>query len=101
MKRQPPRCTLTDTLFPYTTLVRSEVGGDTLFSDMYAAYDNLPDDVKAQIDGKVAIHDFAHFRAGMRKRGKSEAEIEAMNKKYPMVEHPVVRTHNETGSKGI
>lgn len=78
-----------------------DVGGDTLFSDMYAAYDNLPDDVKAEIDGKVAIHDFAHFRAAMRKRGKSEAEIEAMNKKYPMVEHPVVRTHPETGRKGV
>tara|TARA_R110000824_G_scaffold366730_2_gene555739 strand:- start:268376 stop:269248 length:873 start_codon:yes stop_codon:yes gene_type:complete len=78
-----------------------EVGGDTLFSDMYAAYDNLPDDIKAKIDGAVAVHDFAHFRIAMRKRGKSEAEIEEMNKKYPMVEHPVVRTHPETGRKGI
>ncbi|MGB3808946.1 MAG: TauD/TfdA family dioxygenase [Parvibaculum sp.] len=77
------------------------VGGDTLFSDMYAAYENLSDEVKAKIEGKVAIHDFAHFRTAMRKRGKSEAEIEAMNKKYPMVEHPIVRTHPETGRKGI
>ncbi|MCE9649616.1 MAG: TauD/TfdA family dioxygenase [Parvibaculum sp.] len=77
------------------------VGGDTLFSDMYAAYEGLSDEVKAQIDGKVAIHDFAHFRAAMRKHGKSEAEIEEMNKAYPMVEHPVVRTHPETGRKGI
>ncbi|MDO8289785.1 MAG: TauD/TfdA family dioxygenase [Parvibaculum sp.] len=78
-----------------------DVGGDTLFSDMYAAYDNLPDSVKAEIDGKVAVHDFAYFRTGMRKRGVPEEEIEAMNKKYPMVEHPVVRTHPETGRKGI
>jgi taurine dioxygenase len=75
------------------------VGGDTLFADMYAAYDGLTDEVKAEIDGKVAVHDFAHFRTGMRKQGKSEAEIEAFNKKYPMVEHPVVRTHPETGKK--
>lgn len=78
-----------------------EVGGDTLFSDMYAAYDNLPEDIKEMIDGKTAIHDFAHFRVSMRKRGASEEEIEAMNKKYPMVEHPVVRTHPETGRKGL
>ncbi|MBX3508957.1 TauD/TfdA dioxygenase family protein [Parvibaculum sp.] len=78
-----------------------EVGGDTLFSDMYAAYEGLSDEVKEKIDGAVAIHDFAHFRKLMRSRGKSEAEIEEMNRKYPMAEHPVVRTHPETGRKGI
>ena len=75
------------------------VGGDTLFADMYAAYDGLADDVKAKIDGAVALHDFTHFRAGMRKRGVSEADIEAFNRKYPAVEHPVVRTHPETKRK--
>lgn len=78
-----------------------EVGGDTLFSDMYAAYEGLSDEVKERIDGAVAIHDFAHFRAMMQKRGKTAEEIEEMNRKYPMVEHPVVRTHPETGRKGI
>ena len=78
-----------------------DVGGDTLFSDMYAAYDGLSDEVKEKIDGAVAIHDFAHFRTMMQKLGKSPEEIEEMNRKYPMVEHPVVRTHPETGRKGI
>jgi taurine dioxygenase len=77
------------------------VGGDTLFADMYAAYDGLSDEVKARIEGRTAIHDFAHFRVGLRKRGKSEAEIEEYNKAYPPAEHPVVRTHPETGRKGI
>lgn len=77
------------------------VGGDTLFADMYAAYDGLKDEVKARIDGAVAVHDFTHFRAGMRKRGLSEEQIEEMNRKYPMAEHPVVRTHPETGRKCI
>jgi taurine dioxygenase len=77
------------------------VGGDTLFADMYAAYDGLTDEVKAQIEGKMAVHDFAHFRRGLRKAGKSETEIEAFNAQYPMVEHPVVRTHPETGRRGI
>jgi taurine dioxygenase len=77
------------------------VGGDTLFADMYAAYEGLSDAIKTQIEGRVAVHDFAHFRVAMRKKGKSEAEIEAFNRAYPMVEHPVVRTHPETGRKAI
>jgi taurine dioxygenase len=77
------------------------VGGDTLFADMYAAYDGLSDAVKAEIDGAVARHDFPNFRAAMRKRGVSEAEIEALGAAYPNPLHPVVRTHPETGRKAI
>jgi taurine dioxygenase len=77
------------------------VGGDTLFADMYAAYEGLSDEVKAKIEGAAAVHDFAHFRVGMRRQGKSEAEIEAFNQAYPMVEHPVVRTHPETKRKAL
>lgn len=77
------------------------VGGDTLFSDMYAAYEGLSAEVKAKIEGRVAVHDFAHFRRGLVKAGKTPEEIEAFNRAYPMVEHPVVRTHPETGRKAI
>jgi taurine dioxygenase len=77
------------------------VGGDTLFADMCAAYDGLSEAVKAEIEGRVAVHDFAFFRAGLRKAGKTEAEIEVFNQLYPMVEHPVARTHPETGRKAI
>ncbi|THD68550.1 TauD/TfdA family dioxygenase [Phenylobacterium sp.] len=77
------------------------VGGDTLFADMYAAYDGLKDDVKDAIEGRFAVHDFAHFRRGLRKQGKSEAEIDAFNKAYPMVQHPIVRTHPDTGRKAL
>ena len=35
------------------------IGGDTIWVDMAAAYDGLPDDVKDRIDGMVAVHDFA------------------------------------------
>ncbi|MDZ4741596.1 MAG: TauD/TfdA family dioxygenase [Alphaproteobacteria bacterium] len=78
-----------------------EVGGDTLFADMYAAYEGLSDEVKTKIEGKSAIHDFENFRRGLRKKGKSESEIEEYNKKYPPAEHPVVRAHPETGRKGL
>lgn len=78
-----------------------EVGGDTLFADMYAAYEGLSAEVKAKVEGRVAIHDFAHFRAGLKRQGKTDAEIEVFNQKYPMMEHPVIRTHPETGRKAI
>ena len=77
------------------------VGGDTLFSDMYAAYEGLNDEVKEKIDGRIAIHDFAPFRARLVAQGASEEEIEEFNKKFPKAEHPVVRTHPETGRKGL
>ena len=75
------------------------VGGDTLFADMSAAYEGLPEAVKERIEGRFALHDFAHFRTGLRKAGKTEAEIEAFNQAYPSVEHPIVRTHPETGAR--
>ncbi|WP_416897008.1 MAG: TauD/TfdA dioxygenase family protein [Minwuia sp.] len=78
-----------------------EIGGDTLFADMYAAYDGLPDAIKEKIDGKVAIHDFAGFRTLMKARGVSAERIEAFIEQYPNPEHPVVRTHPETGRRGI
>ena len=77
------------------------VGGDTLFADMYAAYEGLSDEVKAKLEGAVAVHDFGHFRNALIRRGKSQAEIEVFNEKYPMVEHPVIRTHPETGRRAI
>lgn len=77
------------------------VGGDTLFADMYAAYEGLSDAVKAQIDGAYAVHDIAHFRKQLANSGKTPEEIEAINQLYPMMEHPIVRTHPETGRKAI
>jgi taurine dioxygenase len=78
-----------------------DVGGDTLFADMYAAYDGLPDRVKARVDGLTARHDFTRFKIAMRQRGASEDEITAMQERYPNPHHPVIRTHPETGRKGI
>jgi len=78
-----------------------EKGGDTLFADMGTAYDDLPDQLKDKLDGAIAIHDFTGFRYKMIKEGKNEEEIEAFNKKYPKSEHPVIRTHPNTGQKTI
>lgn len=82
-------------------LEKPENGGDTLFSDMYAAYDDLSDELKQRLEGAVAVHDFVGFRKRLIKEGKSPKEIEAFNKKFPMPEHPVFRTHPDTGKKVI
>lgn len=72
-------------------------GGDTLFADMCAAYDGLDDDLKARIDGMTAIHDFMRsFGSQVPEERKAE-----MREQYPLVEHPVVRTHPDSGRKMI
>ncbi len=73
------------------------VGGDTLFSDMVAAYEGLADEVKAKIDGLRAVHDFTHT-FGLALDPKTLAEKQ---KEFPAVEHPVVRTHPQTGQKAL
>ena len=78
-----------------------DVGGDTLFADMYAAYDGLPVHVRNRVEGLVARHDFAGFRRGLRRRGATDEEIAQFDATYPNPEHPVVRTHPETGRKAI
>jgi taurine dioxygenase len=72
-----------------------------LFADMEAAYDGLPDGVKDRVDGLTAVHDFGNFREGLRKRGATEEQIAEFNAKYPNPEHPVIRTHPETGRRSI
>ena len=76
-------------------------GGDTLFADMYAAYDGLPAVIQELVEGRLALHDFEGFRARLRKRGATEAELEDFNKAYPNPQHPLIRSHPETGRKGI
>ena len=76
-------------------------GGDTLFADMCSAYESLSDEVKEKLENQVAIHDFAGFRNLLVKQGKTPEEVEEYNKRYPMPEHPVIRTHPETGKKLI
>jgi len=71
------------------------VGGDTLFSDMYAAYDALDDETKDRIASMTAVHDFMRAFRSQVPAGR-EDEFRA---RYPLVEHPVVCRHPNTGRK--
>lgn len=68
------------------------VGGDTLFVDMHAAFTGLSPEMQRFVSGLTAVHDIARVFAA--RLGKPAAELHA---KYPPMEHPVVRTHPETG----
>ena len=69
-------------------------GGDTLFANMYAAYDALSERMKTYLDGLTAIHSGEHVFRGM------YANYGVKDKPaYPKAEHPVVRTHPVTGRK--
>jgi taurine dioxygenase len=73
------------------------VGGDTCFADAALAYERLSDEWKERIDGLVAVHDYMKVFGG-RVPDDQKAEMRA---KYPVQHHPVIRTHPETGERGI
>jgi len=75
------------------------VGGDTLFADMVAAYLDLPSALKARIEGRRAVHEMGYLRAVMRNQGMGKIEMEQTLHKHPPSEHPMVRTHPDTGQK--
>lgn len=71
------------------------VGGDTLWTDMEAVYAGLDEDLKKEIEGRVAVHDFVHtFGLGL-----SEKEREEKRKQFPPAHHPIVRSHPVTGRR--
>lgn len=71
------------------------IGGDTIWVNMALAYAKLPDAVKKQIDGLRARHSIeASFGAA-----QPPEQRQALHQRFPDAEHPVVRTHPETGEK--
>lgn len=71
------------------------VGGDTIWVNMVEAFRRLPDDVKKKIEHLRASSSIEHsFGAAM-----DTEKRHALGRENPPVEHPVVRTHPETGEK--
>ncbi len=77
-------------------------GGDTLFADQHAAYDALPEALKARIAPLQAEHSYLAKYEELRARSPwrpklTQAQIDEV---APSI-HPVVRTHPETGRKAL
>jgi taurine dioxygenase len=74
------------------------VGGDTLWADMEAAYDDLSEEMKQRLAGLRSYNSYAKL---VDWGPVPQSVIEERLKEWPPVEHPVVRTHPETGRKSV
>ena len=72
-------------------------GGSTWFCNMHSAYEALPAKLRQRIDGMRAIHSYDTPRARNRPSARTSQEIA----ETPDIEHPLVRTHPETGRKAL
>ena len=77
-------------------------GGDTLFADQYAAYDDLPAAMKARIENLVALHHYGN-RDDQDKASRTVASVlsDEQEKKMAWVKHRVARKHPVTGRKAL
>ena len=74
------------------------VGGDTMWANMYLAYETLSERMKETIEGLWAVHDMA---VAKHSRGRDPAELAAALARNPPISHPIVRVHPETGRKAL
>ena len=87
-----------------TMLIAREVpacGGDTLFANMYLAYETLSDGMRRMLDGLVAINSSAKADTTRTREDRVRDSARADARKEYVSEHPVVRTHPETGRKAL
>ena len=75
-----------------------EVGGETWWACQYAAYDALSDEERRRYAGMRAIHSLDFSRS---RRHPEDPMSAAQRAAAPPVEHPVIRTHPETGRKCV
>jgi taurine dioxygenase len=71
-----------------------QIGGDTLFANMYAAHDSLSDSMRRFLSGLTAVHDGSRNYQGRR-------TVSGRTERFPSAEHPVIRTHPETGRNAL
>ena len=77
------------------------VGGDTLFANMYLAYETLSPGMQRLLDGLVAINSSAKADATRTREDRVRDSARADRKQEYNAGHPVVRVHPETGRKAL
>ncbi|MBX9296624.1 TauD/TfdA dioxygenase family protein [Chromobacterium piscinae] len=78
-----------------------EIGGDTCFSSMTAAYDLLSDRMQQFLSGLEAVHDFATFKYLFPNTDEGRRQLRSCEERFPPMNHPVVRVHPVTGKKAL
>jgi len=78
-----------------------EIGGDTVFASMTAAYEGLSDRLQRFISGLEAVHDFKPFKTLFGESPEDRAKLQHFEKHYPPATHPVVRTHPISGKQAL
>ena len=74
-------------------------GGDTMFANQYLAYEQLSDGLKKTLDGLVGVSSSAKAEVSKTREDQMKAAGAAL--KVLTGEHPIVRTHPETGRKAL
>jgi taurine dioxygenase len=77
-----------------------EAGGDTMWNNLYAAYESLSAPLRHFVDDLTAVHDIVtSMPTDFMEQTWAPDQLKRMQQATPPVEHPVVRTHPETGRK--
>ena len=76
-------------------------GGDTLFANMYLAYETLSEGLKRVLDGLVAINSSARADVSRTREDRLKDSARADAKTEYVATHPVVRVHPETGRRAL
>ncbi len=76
-----------------------EVGGDTVFASMSAAYEGLSERMRGLIDGLQAVHDMKPFKRIFDDTPEDREQLRRFEAIYPPITHPVVRVHPVTGRR--
>ncbi len=84
------------------SVIAPAVGGGTRFADTTAAYDDLPAELAARIEGRAAVHSLVHLFEQQAADNPDKVPLTAAQREQvPDVVHPLVRVHPRTGRRSL
>ena len=78
-----------------------EYGGDTLWADLYGAYDRLSDPMKQFVSGLTVRHTAGDAFWSAVGRKMQDEQVAELRDAFPPAEHPLVQVHPETGKRAL